>query len=279
MEDPCNGEMLQTFLHRGCPVTPVPADTQGLQTQYLPDGKDACAVYVTPSHQFPMGGILPASRRAALVRYARANDLYIIEDDYDSEFRYCGEPIAPLYTMDPRRVVYIGTFSKVLFPALRIGFAILPTQLQERWGQLRTHTDVQSPLFEQAALTEFLLMKKLDIHVLKMRRIYGQRRNVLLDALKENLELEWTVCGDAAGLHVTIDFPGRCFDEAFISRCLERGIYVTLLEKHCIEKGKHQSKLLLGYGHLEPDEIRSGVRLLSDIINENTKLISTNADN
>jgi len=268
MEDPCNSEMLQTFLHRGCQVVPIPADAHGVQTQFLPDGTGACAVYVTPSHQFPMGGILPASRRATLIRYARENDLFIIEDDYDSEFRYCGEPIAPLYTMDPLRVVYIGTFSKVLFPALRVGFAIVPAQLQARWSQLRTHTDVQSPLFEQAALTEFLLLKKLDMYVLKMRRIYGQRRKVLLEALKENLALDWTASGDAAGLHVAINFPELDFDDTFMNTCLQHGVYITLLEKHCIEKGRHRSALLLGYGHLEPDEIRSAVRLLADLIKQ-----------
>ena len=98
-----------------------------------------------------MGGILSALRRAALIRFAREKDLYIIEDDYDSEFRYSGEPIAPLYTLDPQRVIYVGTFSKTVFPALRIGYVILPYQLQERWRDLRTHTDVQNPIFEQAA--------------------------------------------------------------------------------------------------------------------------------
>lgn len=105
MEDPCHSGMLRTFKNKGCPIIPIPVDEQGMQTQYLRDDSGACAVYVTPSHQFPLGGILPASRRAVLIRYARDNDIYIIEDDYDSEFRYCGEPIAPLYSMDTQIVI------------------------------------------------------------------------------------------------------------------------------------------------------------------------------
>jgi GntR family transcriptional regulator/MocR family aminotransferase len=262
MEDPCHSGMLQTFLQKGCKVVPVPVDYQGMQTQCLPDGKDVCAVYVTPSHQFPLGGILPASRRAALIRFAQENDLYIIEDDYDSEFRYCGEPIAPLYTIEPQRVIYVGTFSKTLFPAIRIGYVILPKPLHRRWSILRTHMDVQNPPFEQAALAEFLHTRKLDRYVQKMRRIYGQRRQVLMEALKDTFGSGWIAYGDAAGLHIAIDFPDQRFDEMFGESCLQNGIYLKTVESHCIKKGTHQSKLLIGYGHLEPEEIRNGILIL-----------------
>ncbi|UUZ79340.1 PLP-dependent aminotransferase family protein [Paenibacillus sp. P26] len=194
VEDPCNIGMLQVFLNKGYPVARVPVDTQGLQTEYL-DGRRACAVYVTPSHQFPLGGILPAGRRAALIRFARDHDIYIVEDDYDSEFRYYGDPVAPLYTMDPGRVIYVGTFSKVLFPALRIGYAVLPRKLQSRWRNLRTHTDVQNPPFDQAALAEFLHSRKFDRHIGKMRKLYGERRQVLLSALEAYFGDTWRPWG------------------------------------------------------------------------------------
>jgi GntR family transcriptional regulator/MocR family aminotransferase len=264
MEDPCHQGMLRTFRFKGCPVAPVPVDAQGIRTQCLTGGRDVCAVYVTPSHQFPLGGILPAARRAALVRFAADHGLYIIEDDYDSEFRYCGEPIAPLYAMAPQSVIYVGTFSKSLFPALRIGYVILPPPLHKRWNSLRTHTDVQNPPFAQAALAEFMRTRKLDRHVQKMRRIYGQRRQVLLESLKDAFGGAWTAYGDAAGLHVAIDFPERRFDGTFRKSCLQRDIRITPVESHCIAKGRHQSKLLIGYGHLEPEEIRNGVQLLHD---------------
>lgn len=268
IEDPCHSGMLQTFLYKGCPIVPVPADSQGIQTKCLPDGRDACAVYVTPSHQFPLGGILPASRRAALVRYARGNNLYIIEDDYDSEFRYCGEPVAPLYSMDPHRVIYVGTFSKTLFPALRIGYVILPEPLHQQWNDLRTHADVQNPPFEQAALSELLRSRKLDRHIRKMRRVYGQRREVLLDSLNDAFGNEWAALGDSAGLHVVIEFPGRCFDNTFRNSCILNNIYVTPVERHCIEKGRHLNMLLMGYGHLEPEEIRNAIGLLHKVLKD-----------
>lgn len=268
MEDPCHIGMLGTFINKGCSIVPIPVDADGMQTDYLSKRGGTGPIYVTPSHQFPLGGILPASRRAVLIRFARENDLYIIEDDYDSEFRYSGEPIAPLYTMDPQRVIYVGTFSKAVFPALRIGYVILPYPLQARWRDLRTHTDVQNPSFEQAALAEFLRTRKLDRHVQKMRKIYSQRRKVLLESLEEAFGSEWIAYGDSAGLHVAIDFPGMRFDEVFKKSCLQNGLYITPVESHCIEKGRHQSKLLIGYGHLEPDVIRNGVVLLSNIIKE-----------
>ncbi len=268
MEDPCHVGMLGTFINKGCDIIPIPVDAEGMQTDNLPKYKDIDTIYTTPSHQFPLGGILPASRRTSLIRYARENDLYIIEDDYDSEFRYAGDVIAPLYSLDPQRVIYVGTFSKSVFPALRIGYVILPNELQKQWRKLRTHTDVQNPTFEQAALAEFLVTRKFDRHVQKMRKIYGQRRQVLLESLKMIFGDNLTAYGDSAGLHVAIDFPGMQFDQAFIKKCLQNGLYIAPVENHCIVKNQHQSKLLIGYGHLEQDAIRNGVELLSESMKE-----------
>lgn len=267
VEDPCHSGMLRVLQGKGFRIRPVPVDEQGLQTEYL-QGNGACAVYVTPSHQFPLGGVLPASRRAALVRFAREHDLFIIEDDYDSEFRYVGAPVAPLYSMDSQRVIYIGTFSKTLFPALRLGYIILPQQLHRRWRELRTHADVQNPPFEQAALAEYLRTRKFDRHVQRMRKVYGKRRQTLLNEIEAIFDLEWRPWGDAAGLHLALEFPGFCFDQEFRSRARERGIFVTPVEYHCINKGKHWDKLLLGYGHLEAQEIRAGISLLHEIITQ-----------
>lgn len=268
MEDPCHTGMLRTFMNKGCSIIPIPVDRQGMQTDDLTNHQNISAIYVTPSHQFPLGGILPATRRAALIRFADEQDAYIIEDDYDSEFRYCGEPIAPLYAMKPQRVIYVGTFSKSVFPALRIGYVILPKQLQKKWTRLRTYTDVQNPILEQAALALFLQTRKLDRHVQKMRKIYGGRRTILLESLKENFGTGWKPYGDDAGLHLAIEFPDLLFDAEFRKCCIENGINITPVEHHCIEKERHQNKLLIGYGHLEPDEIRKGISLLHELIQD-----------
>jgi GntR family transcriptional regulator / MocR family aminotransferase len=265
IEDPCNKGILQTFLDAGCEVQPIPVDENGIQPEYL-NGTDVRAVYVTPSHQFPLGGILPAGRRAELIRFAKKNGIYLVEDDYDSEFRYVGEPVAPLYAMDPKKVIYVGTFSKVLFPAIRIGYVILPRELQQGWCELRTHTDVQNSPFEQAALAEFLRSRKFDRHIRNMCKLYGKRRKVLLEALKEVFGDAWRVWGDSAGLHLAVEFPGMRFDEPFLKRCADFGIRVSTVEQHSIQKGRHLDKLLLGYGHMEPNEIQGGVSRLHSVI-------------
>lgn len=270
VEDPCNIEMIQTFIGKGYAVKPVPVDEYGLQTDGLA-AKYGSPVYVTPSHQFPLGAILPAARRAALIRFARHNGSFVIEDDYDSEFRYVGEPASPLYAMDPDRVIYIGTFSKVLFPALRIGYVILPRELQSAWSRLRTYTDVQNPPFEQAVLAQFLHTRKFDRHIAKMSKLYRERRQVLLDSLQAGFGEELRTWGDAAGLHLAVEFPGQTFDEHFRQEARRNRIRVTPVEYHCVRKGRHNSKLLFGYGHLEPDQIREGILLLKAFLHENGK--------
>ena len=265
VEDPCHVVMRQMFTDRGYQMAPVPADRHGIQTEHLAP-EDICAVYVTPSHQFPLGGILPAGRRAALIRYAKQCGCYIIEDDYDSEFRYGGEPVAPLYTMEAQQVIYLGTFSKTMFPALRIGYAILPRALQQRWRDTRTYTDLQNPPWQQAAMAEWLRTRKFDRHVYRMRRHYEQRRNTLLQSLQASFGDAFEPWGDAAGLHLAVAFPGLRFGAAFEARCLSVGLRVVPVANHCIQKETHEDKLLLGYGHLELEAIEKGVRLLNSII-------------
>lgn len=265
IEDPCNKGILRSLLSAGCKIEPIPVDEKGIQVEYLA-GMAVSAVYITPSHQFPLGGILPAGRRAELIRFAAENDIYLIEDDYDSEFRYQGEPIAPLYSMEPQKVIYVGTFSKVAFPAIRIGYVILPQQLHSKWRDLRTHLDIQNPPFEQRVLAEFLRTRKFDRHLRSMRKLYGGRRTVLLQALKASFGDTWRPWGDSAGLHLVVEFPGMRFDDRFIQKCGEFGIRIASVEEHSIRKGRHLNKLLLGYGHLEPAEIQEGVSLLHSFI-------------
>ncbi len=266
-EDPCHAEMIRVFLEKGYAAKRIPVDEHGMVTSRL-GGRPGSPIYVTPSHQFPLGGILPAARRAELLRFARESGSYILEDDYDSEFRYYGDPATPLAAMDAERVVYIGTFSKALFPALRIGYAIVPRALQSRWTYARLHVDVQNPAFDQAVLAEFLAARKLDRHVARMRRLYRERRQALLEALSEQFGDRWRCWGDAAGLHLAVEFPGRRFGETFRELALLRGIRIVPLEQHCLQKGRHESKLLFGYGHLEPEEITAGMRALKALLDE-----------
>ena len=134
---------------------------------------------------------MPAARRAALLRLAAEKDFYIIEDDYDSEFRYTGAPVSSIYAMDASRVIYVGTFSKTIFPALRLGFAVLPKALHAGWRHSRKYMDVQNPVLEQAALARFLQTRRMDKHVRRMRRLYGAKRVEMLEAVR-------SAFGDAA---------------------------------------------------------------------------------
>jgi len=240
-------------------------DREGADVGSL-NGKNISAVYVTPSHQFPLGGILPATRRAALIRLAMKENFYVIEDDYDSEFRYCGSPVSPVYSMNSSHVIYVGTFSKTMFPALRIGFAVLPKSLQNRWKHCRNYMDVQNPILEQVALAEFLRQRKMDKHIGRMRRAYGEKRNILLNSLKKAFGGSVCPWGDASGLHLALQFTGHEFGGQFILACKNAGIRVSPLTKYCFSRNDHKDKLLLGYGHLSSTQIQEGIKVLQRLI-------------
>lgn len=265
LENPSHPGTHAIITDKGYPLRWVAVDACGADIESL-DGKFISAVYITPSHQFPLGCILPASRRAALIRLAETNDFYIIEDDYDSEFRYSGSPVSPIYSMDSSHVIYVGTFSKTLFPALRLGFVVLPKPLQAEWKRRRTYLDVQNPIIEQAALAEFLRTRKIDKHVQRMRRVYGEKRQVLLNAIKSNFGNSVRPWGDASGLHVALQIPGMEFGEAFVQDSLEAGIRVYPLAHYCHGENFHNDKLLLGYGHLSFKQIQEGVQALHQFI-------------
>jgi GntR family transcriptional regulator/MocR family aminotransferase len=265
VEDPGVAGILDMLKYMGFELEPVPVDKHGIVTDGL-KAKGARVVYLTPSHQFPLGSILPAGRRAALVRLARETGMYIVEDDYDSEFRHFGAPVSPLYSMDPQRVVYVGTFSKLLFPALRIGYAILPRGLHDTWKRLKVYADVQNPICDQAALADFLRTRRLDRHIHTMRRLYGRRRETLLSALGEYFKDGFEALGDAAGLHMAARFPGLIFGGGFSERARESGIRIATAEVHAVNKGLHEDTLLFGYGHLNEREIRDGVKLLREFM-------------
>lgn len=273
LENPSHQGMRTIVSDKGYPIEWVPVDQQGADISML-KGKNISAVYLTPSHQFPLGGVLSAGRRAALIRLASENDFYIIEDDYDSEFRYFGYPISPIYSMDYSHVVYVGTFSKTLFPALRIGFVVLPKQLQKKWRHYRNYMDVQNPILEQIALTSFLHMRKMDKHIGRMRKIYGEKREILLSSIEDMFGSSVQPWGDASGLHIALRFAGMEFNEEFIDKCREAGIGISSVTRYCPLKDNHKDKLLLGYGHLSHEQIRNGIKALHEVIRKNTLLAS-----
>ncbi len=269
MEDPCHIGLYQVLQSRHMPVIPLEIDQHGILAAGL-DHPEAAAIYVTPSHQFPIGGILPAGRRSALIQSACRYGQYILEDDYDSEFRYGGEPVSPLWSLAPDRVIYIGTFSKTLFPAIRIGYAIVPSVLQKQWRFLRTHMDVQNPPFEQAALAGFLRSRQFDRHVRRMRRIYAGKRNLLLQGLHMRFGDNLQVLGDAAGLHVAVALPDCRLPDDIIRKAREQGIRLATARHHSIRQTAFADTLILGFGHLEREALPAAVEVLADFIADET---------
>jgi GntR family transcriptional regulator/MocR family aminotransferase len=174
-------------------------------------GRKARLVYVTPSHQFPTGVSMSLSRRLDLIEWARRSEAVIVEDDYDSEYRYVGAPLPALQGLaDGVAAVYLGTFSKVMFPSLRIGYMIVPEQLIKPFASAKWLADRQTPLLEQAALADFIREGHLERHVRRMRRIYGRRREVMLESLERHFGASAAFSGDAAGMHILVrlDEPG-----------------------------------------------------------------------
>ena len=207
VEDPCIDFIQFLFKKSTFNIHPLPVDQYGAITDLLPRDEAISLIYVVPSHQFPTGGVLPISRRLQLLDYARQRNAYIIEDDYDSEFRYQGEPIQSLRHLDPERVIYLGTFSKILSPALRLGYMIVPSHLQDRFCALMEEINLRTSVMEQLAMAAFIDGKLLDRHIYQMKKIYEKKRRHMINSLLSCFGNEIAVWGVNAGLHVLVTFP------------------------------------------------------------------------
>jgi GntR family transcriptional regulator/MocR family aminotransferase len=207
VEEPGYPGARQPFSAAGAGLRAVAVDAEGLEVASIPPA--ARLAYVTPSHQFPLGVSLSLARRLELLAWARARRAAVIEDDYDSEFRYGGAPLPALQGLgDASRVVYVGTFSNAMFPGLRIGYLVLPRALVEPFVRAKWYADRQTASLEQAALADFIREGHFEQHVRRMRRVYKGRREALLEALARHLGLRATIVGDAAGMHVVVRFDG-----------------------------------------------------------------------
>jgi GntR family transcriptional regulator / MocR family aminotransferase len=266
LEDPITSDIVRIVQGFGGKVLPVPVDGQGLKVAALPRQARPGFIYVTPSHQFPLGGTLPIARRAALLRYARAAGAYVVEDDYDSEFRYDASPIGAIQGLDPSRVVYVGTFSKTLCPSLRMGYVVLPPGLVNRGRELKWFSDLHSASVDQIILARFIE----DGHYVRwlhaMRKVYAARRAVLVEGLERRFGPGVEVLGSPAGIHLCARFPGVRFTPALISRIEAEGVLLYPVEEHAIRKGVHEDTLIFGFGMLVEPKIRHGLDLIARIL-------------
>jgi GntR family transcriptional regulator/MocR family aminotransferase len=269
LEEPHYQGARQVFLAAGARLFTGPVDVEGLDITALPAAAaDIRLAYVTPSHQFPTGAIMSLARRLALLAWAEQTDTYVLEDDYDSEYRYAGRPVEAVQGLDRSgRVIYVGTFSKVLFPALRLGYLVLPPPLVQPFLAAKWLTDRHTSTLEQEMLTDFICEGHFERHLRRSRTRNAALRAALLDALETYLGNRVEVSGANAGIHLLVWLRGIGPHQvdALIERAASAGLGLYSVAPYYLQP-PCQAGLLLGYGAMTADEIRSGIQRLATVL-------------
>jgi GntR family transcriptional regulator/MocR family aminotransferase len=260
MEDPDFWIHRIVLQHHGIKVIPVPVDDDGIDVAALRDTR-AATVLATPAHQSPTGVVLSSPRRAALLEWSRAGN-FIIEDDYDAEYRYDRAPVGALQGLGPDRVIYFGSASKTLVPGLRMGWMVLPPELVEPAIELKSLADADNSVMDQIAFAQFLASGGYDRHLRQMRRRYLIRRNTLLGARSRGLP-EATVRGAAAGVHLTVVFPGGYPIQDLVRRAAGMGVRVEPLASFYADRSAGPPGLILGYANVTESQIIRGSKTLA----------------
>jgi len=260
IEDPGYPPLRTAFAAAGAKIVPVPVDEQGLLVDALPARTNV--ICVTPSHQFPLGVAMSLQRRAALLDFARAHRAVVIEDDYDGEFRFAGRPLDALQTLDrTESVFYVGTFSKSLFPELRLGFVVAPPWARAALVTAKQLSDWHGAVLAQDTLAAFILDGHLARHIRKMRKVYGERRQLLLNHLSRDFDRYLEPIASAAGLHLAAFSTFSVTADTLAQRARRRGIGVYSLRPFYAGKVSRQG-LLLGYGAIDERGIREAMARL-----------------
>lgn len=256
-----------SFALAGCRLVPVPVDDEGLNVAAgIELSPKARAVVVTPSHQFPLGVTMSAQRRFQLLDWAQNAGSWVIEDDYDSEYRYESSPIASLQGLDINaRVIYIGTFSKVLFPSVRLGYMVIPSDLVEHFMIIRRTMDLGAPSFYQDVLTDFIGEGHFARHIRRMRVLYQERRTVLVESLSEELGSKVDVVGSEAGMHLTVTLPSGYDDVEVAERAARQNLWVWPLSTTYLCEPTRPG-FILGFGSTDTSDIPQGVRRLRELL-------------
>jgi GntR family transcriptional regulator/MocR family aminotransferase len=256
-------ELFRTF---GARLKALPVDDGGFPVETIPAGSQARFAFVTPSNQFPKGGAMPLYRRLALLRWARQVEALVLEDDYDGELRYSEHPLAALQGLDEDgRVVYLGTFSKVLFPALRLGYVVLPPSLLSPFIQAMQLVDRGAPTLTQAAVADFITEGHFERHLRRLRKVYGHRRQTLVETIRRTMpDHVWHTQTDA-GLHVMLYLPVDFREADVVRRAAESGVGVYPGAPYHLQQPAPPS-ILLGFSGLSRAEIEEGVARLAAVI-------------
>jgi len=257
VENPSYPPMRAVFQAAGAKLLPIPVDNDGMLVDQLTS--QARVVCVTPSHQFPLGSAMSMTRRMALLEFARKNDAVVIEDDYDCEFRFDGRPLDALQTIDRHEsVFYVGTFSKSMFPQIRLGFIVAPPWALEALIAAKQDSDLLSPFLNQHALAAFIAEGHLARHIRKMRSIYGQRRRRLLDGLQQDFSRWLSPVPSFAGLHVAALLRNPEDAEEVVKRAGDHGVGLGSVGRYCLGRPDTQG-LVFGYGVIAEQAIVGGL--------------------
>lgn len=267
IEDPGYLSARRIFLSQGAKLLPITVDESGLVVKNLTQcASEIKLVYVTPSHQFPTGAILSLPRRLELLSWSAQTKALILEDDYDSEYRYGDRPIPALQGLDRNNcVLYIGTFSKVLFPSLRIGYLVLPPSLVDLFARAKWLSDRHLPLLEQQVLTEFIAAGHLESHIRKMRSLYDKRRQALVQALSDYFGSSATIMGQKAGIHLMVRLQTNLSDREIVELAAQVGVNITSALPHYLHP-KRTGEFIFGYGELTQEQIQEGIRRLAQVL-------------
>jgi GntR family transcriptional regulator/MocR family aminotransferase len=267
VEEPGYRLARDAFALTACNLVPVPVDREGLNvTAGIKRCREARAAIVTPSHQFPMGATMSAQRRLELLNWAQNSASWIIEDDYDSEYRYESSPIASLQGLDVNaRVIYIGTFSKVLFPSLRLGYIVIPLDLVDRFLIVRRSMDICPPSFYQDVLADFIDEGHFARHIRRMRILYRERRSALVDSLSSELGSMVEVLGSEAGMHLTVTLPNGNDDLEIAERAARQNLWIWPLSGSYLGEAARPG-FVLGFGSTAVADIPRSVRKLRNLL-------------
>ena len=271
IEDPGYLSARNLFAFSGAKIIPVPVDEDGLNLQAaLKESRNPKLIYVTPSHQYPLGVTMSVARRLSLIEAARASGAWIIEDDYDSEYRYAGHPLASLQGLDrDGRVLYIGTFSKTIFPSLKLGCLVVPPDLVDVFTSARILSGAHSPLIVQATLAEFIAEGHFARHVRRMRTLYEKRQQILLAEVRRNLDGLLEMKANDSGMHLVGWLPDNLDEIEISQKAIQQNVRLQPVSDSSVNKYP-RGGLVFGYAGFNEKQIKHGVQKLTEILTEMT---------